>query len=97
MQMATLDCVGGCNPNIYGTHEAAATWQSKVTSVMLNACLKKYVINPCIFSHGSRELETIINCENSISSGEVKDLFWFGSDARCVHYFNNDNRVARGI
>ena len=58
--------------SMYGTREAASAWQAKVANVMNRAGFVKSVVNPCIFYHGAKAIETMVHGDNFISTGEEK-------------------------
>ena len=73
----TNDIIAKLNLSMYGTREAASAWQAKVSDVMKRAGFVKSIINPYIFHHGAKAIETMIHGDDFISAGEETDLFWF--------------------
>lgn len=66
------DLVGRLNLSMYGTREAASAWQAKVADVMNRAGFVKSVVNPCIFYHGAKAIETMVHGDGFISTGEER-------------------------
>ena len=74
---------------MYGTREAAAAWQAKVTEVMVGAGFHKSVINPCIFVHNDKFIESMIHGDDFISAGEEPDLNRFNKVLEAVFEIKN--------
>ena len=71
------DMVGQLNLSMYGTREAAATWQEKVNEVMTSLNFEQSLYNPCLYINKLYNIETMIHGYDFMSVGEQQSLTWF--------------------
>ena len=62
---------------MYGTRDAAQNWEYAYTEFMCKAGFKQGKANPCVFSHGDREVWVVVNGGDFTILGFEVDLAWF--------------------
>ena len=61
---------------LYGTRDAAKSWQQTLSSQLISCGLKRGVGYPFVFVHRSPDIITLVHGDDSVSAGDDKDLEW---------------------
>ena len=61
---------------MYGTKAAAQNWQKGVTKTMTELGFKSGKPSPVIFAHEQREIRTLVQDDDFVSSGTPENLKW---------------------
>ena len=64
--------VGYLDQSLYGTRDAAATFQAEVKNFMLSIGFKQGQYNPCIYHHRARAIKTLVHGVDFVSAGRVE-------------------------
>ena len=70
------DLVGVMNKSLYGTRNAAASFQQYVKMFMEGVGFKQGKYNPCTYWHPVRDLKSLVHGDDFATSGEDEDLPW---------------------
>lgn len=62
---------------LYGTRDAPQSWQHHITGTLLGMGFQPGRANPCVFSHGERELVIAVHVDDFMRLGSAADLSWF--------------------
>ena len=73
------DCVGLPQKSLYGTRDAAASFQAEVRSFMLSVGFQQAPYSPCIFWHQGWDLKALVHGDDFMTTGNRSSARWFHS------------------
>ncbi len=62
---------------LYGTRDAAQTWDMEYTEMTTEAKFKQGAYSSCVFSHGERNIRAAVHGDDFTVLGRSGDLDWF--------------------
>ena len=75
---------GWLNVSMYGTRDAAQNWEDAYSRALLKVGFTRGISTPCVFRHGTRDIDTMVHGDDFLSSGSKHQLEWMQGELEKV-------------